>query len=82
MKKINIKFPKTAKVYFNETSDGKLVAFSASQPTDETAIELEYEIILVTDDELSFRIGTDQAKCLLHQLKNSIAVCEYFNSTL
>lgn len=74
-----VKFPKTAKVYFNETSDGKFVAFTASQPTCSSGEIQEFEIILVTDDKVSFTIGTDQAKGLLKQLKHSIAVCECFN---
>lgn len=74
-----VKFPKTAKVHFNETLCGKLIAFSATQPINDKYENLPFEIILVTDDELSFSIGTDQAKNLLRQLKNSISVCDCFN---
>lgn len=77
MKKEN--FSKTAPVNFLESIEGKFVAFSPSQPTDETGRDLDFEIILVTDDKLSFCIGTDQAKGLLKQLKHSIDVCECFN---
>ena len=38
---IKVKFPKTAHVNFLETLEGKLIAFSPSQPTDETGKDLE-----------------------------------------
>jgi len=74
-----VKFPITSHVNFLETIEGKLVAFSPSQPAKSKGEDLDFEIILVTDYKLSFSIGVDQAKGLLKQLQNSIGVCECFN---
>ncbi len=74
-----VKFPATAKVHFLETLQGELVSIQPVQPMCSSGEIQEFETILVLDDKLIFRIGTDQAKGLLKQLQNSIAVCETFN---
>ena len=75
-----VEFPKTSNVQFFNTMDGKQVAFSANAPIDnQTGEELPFEVMLVTDDQLSFRLEIEKAKVLLEQLKRSIGVGEFFN---
>ncbi|MFZ4799795.1 MAG: hypothetical protein ACOYMA_20050 [Bacteroidia bacterium] len=77
-----VKLPETANVHLLETLEGKFVSFQTTQPTCSSGVIQEFEIILVIDDKLSFRLGSDQAKRLLTHLNYSIAVCEYFNFKL
>lgn len=77
-----VELPDTANEHFLETLEGKFVSFQSTQPTCSSGEIQEFEIILVTEDIVSFRMGTDQAKKLLTHLNYSIAVCEYFNFKL
>jgi len=77
MKKIS----KTANYSFNETSDGKLIAFTVDKPIDDLGEGLSFKIFMISkNDDVSFSLEIESARNLLKQLKTSISICEHLNS--
>jgi hypothetical protein len=78
-----VDFSKTANVQFLKSLDDKQVAFSVNCPNENaTGKELPFEVMLIVNDELTFRMDMKEAKKLSKQLNNSIGVCECFNTSI